>query len=188
LPEKRSISQELRSMEFVSCDSNYSHLMPSHYSVEATDEKTLPPEVSDRAQASAVSVRIAQYRRADKSRPVSFTVSPWERVLSRLQRETSKWHVGEAHSVLITAILLPQRLSCCCDKAVSLRMLSNLRLGDLRPATAQQRTTGQNLTSGLYVQRTRIGSYLLPSARLITGFTFCSVLYLNWPDGISIFA
>jgi hypothetical protein len=41
------------------------------------------------------------------------------RTLSRLQRETrererqtSKRHVGEAHSVLTTAILLPQRLSC----------------------------------------------------------------------------
>jgi hypothetical protein len=30
--------------------------------------------------------------------------------------------VGEAHSVLITAILLPQRLSCYCGKTVSLRM------------------------------------------------------------------
>jgi hypothetical protein len=55
------------------------------------------------------------YRRTDNSRPVS-TVSTWEWVyatnLSRLQRETSKRHVGEAHSVVITAILLPQRLSC----------------------------------------------------------------------------
>jgi hypothetical protein len=55
------------------------------------------------------------YRRADNSRPVSFTVSAWERVyatnLSRLQRETreregereretTKRHVGEAHTVL----------------------------------------------------------------------------------------
>jgi hypothetical protein len=28
------------------------------------------------------------------------------------ERETSKRHVGKAHSVLITANLLPQRLSC----------------------------------------------------------------------------
>jgi hypothetical protein len=69
--------------------------------------------------------------------------------LSRLQRETSKRHVGEAHSVLTTAILLPQRLGCYC-KIVSLRMLTNLRLSDFRLATAQQRTTGQNLPSVLY--------------------------------------
>jgi hypothetical protein len=46
------------------------------------------------------------YRRADNSRPVSFTVSAWEWVyatnLSRPQRETTKRHVGEAHSVLTT--------------------------------------------------------------------------------------
>jgi hypothetical protein len=34
---------------------------------------------------------------------------------------------------------------------VSLRMLTNLRLADLRLTTAQQRTTGQNLPSDLYV-------------------------------------
>jgi hypothetical protein len=89
------------------------------------------------------------YRRADNSRPVSFTVSAWERVyatnLSRLQRETSKRHMGEAHSVLTTAILIPQRLSCYWGKIVSLRMLAYLRL-----TTAQQRTIGQNLPSELY--------------------------------------
>jgi hypothetical protein len=89
------------------------------------------------------------YRRADNSRPLSFTVSAEERVyatnLSRLQKETSKRHVGEAHSVLITAVLLPQRLSCYCGKIVSLRMLADLRL-----TAAQQRTTGQTLLSGLY--------------------------------------
>jgi hypothetical protein len=82
------------------------------------------------------------YRHDDISRPVSFTVSAWDWVyaanLSRLQREkrerqrerkTSKRHVGEAHSVLI---LLPQRLSCYRGKIVSLRMLTNLRLADLR--------------------------------------------------------
>jgi hypothetical protein len=44
------------------------------------------------------------------------------------ETETSKWQVGEAHSILITAILLPQRLSCYRGKIVSLRMLTNLRL------------------------------------------------------------
>jgi hypothetical protein len=64
-----------------------------------------------------------RYRRADNFRRVSFTASAWEGVyatnLSRQQRETrekegetSERHVGKAHSVLITAILLPQRLSC----------------------------------------------------------------------------
>jgi hypothetical protein len=33
---------------------------------------------------------------------------------------------------------------------VSLRMVTNLRLADLRLTTAQQRTTGQNLPSDLY--------------------------------------
>jgi hypothetical protein len=33
---------------------------------------------------------------------------------------------------------------------VSLRMLNNLRLADLRLTTAQQRSTGQNLPSDLY--------------------------------------
>jgi hypothetical protein len=64
------------------------------------------------------------------------------------ERETSKRHVGEAHSVLATVILLPQRLSCYWGRIVPLRMLSELRL-----ATAQQRTTGQNLTSDLYKWR-----------------------------------
>jgi hypothetical protein len=94
-------------------------------------------------------------RRASNFQPVSFTVSAWEWVyatnLSRLQRETSKRHVGEAHSVLTTAILLPQRPSCYWCKIVSLRMLANLRLADLRLTTAQQRSTGQNLPSDLYV-------------------------------------
>jgi hypothetical protein len=82
-------------------------------------------------------VTFRKYRRADNSRSVSFTVNAWEWVcatnLSRLQRETreteiSKRHVGEARSVLVTAILLPQRLSCYWGKTVSLRMLTNLRL------------------------------------------------------------
>jgi hypothetical protein len=37
---------------------------------------------------------------------------------------------------------------------VSLRMLTNLRLTDLRLTTAQQRSTGQNLPSDLYVSLT----------------------------------
>jgi hypothetical protein len=90
------------------------------------------------------------YRLADNSRPVSFTACVWERVyatnLSRLQGETSKRHVGEAHSLLTPAILLPQRLSCYWGKIVSLRMLADLRL-----TTAQQRTTGQNQACDLYL-------------------------------------
>jgi hypothetical protein len=66
------------------------------------------------------------------------------------ERETSKRHVGETHSVLITAILLFQRLSCYWGKTMSLRMLTNLRLADLRLTAAQQRCTGQNLPSDLY--------------------------------------
>jgi hypothetical protein len=93
------------------------------------------------------------YRRADNSGPVSFTVSAWEWVyatnLSRLQRETSKRHVGEAHSALTTVIQFPQRLSCYWGKIVPLRMLTNLRFADLRLTTAQQRPTGQNLPSDL---------------------------------------
>jgi hypothetical protein len=98
------------------------------------------------------------------SRPVTFTASAWEWVyatnLSRLQRETrerereretSKLHVGEAHSVLITAIIFPQRPSCNWGKIVSLCMLANLRLADLRLTTAQQRSTGQNLPSDVYI-------------------------------------
>jgi hypothetical protein len=69
------------------------------------------------------------------------------------ERETRKSHVGETHSVLITAILLHQRLSCYWGKIVSLRMLTNLRLADLRKTTAQQRSTGQNLPSDLHVQK-----------------------------------
>jgi hypothetical protein len=85
-------------------------------------------------------------------------VVDWYKVLTRhlpclqreKERETSKRHVGEAHSVLTRAILLPQRLSCYWGKIVSLRMLTNLRLADLRLTTAQQRSTGQNLPSDLY--------------------------------------
>jgi hypothetical protein len=93
-------------------------------------------------------VRPLLYKRVDIFWPVSFTVSAWEWVyatnLSRLQRETSKRHVGEAHSVLITATLLPQRLICYWGRIVSPRTLADLRL-----TTAQQRTTGQNLLSDL---------------------------------------
>jgi hypothetical protein len=83
------------------------------------------------------------YRRADNSRPVSFTVSAWEWVyatnLSRLQRETNKRHVGEVHSVLITGMLLLQRLSCYWGKIVSLRMLTNLQLASDNRATENHR-------------------------------------------------
>jgi hypothetical protein len=100
---------------------------------------------------------LEQYRRSDNFRPVSITVSAWEWVyatnLSRLQGKTSKRHVGEAHSVPTTAILLPQCLSCYWGKTVSLRMLTNLRLADLSLTTAQQRFSGQNLPSDLYPHR-----------------------------------
>jgi hypothetical protein len=71
------------------------------------------------------------------------------------EREMGKRNVGEAHSVLITAIRLPQRLSCYWGKIVSLRMLTSLRFADLRLTTAQQRTTGQNLPSDLYQESCR---------------------------------
>jgi hypothetical protein len=57
----------------------------------------------------------------------------------------------EKHSLLTAAILLPQRLSCYWGKIVSLRMLTKLRLTDLRLTTAQQRSTGQNLPSDPYL-------------------------------------
>jgi hypothetical protein len=65
------------------------------------------------------------------------------------ERETSKRHVGEAHSVIITAILLSQHVSCYWGKTVSLRMLTNHRFADLRLNTVQQRAIGQNLLSDL---------------------------------------
>jgi hypothetical protein len=55
------------------------------------------------------------YRRADNSRPVCPSLSAHESesmLRTCLQREASKRHVGEAHSVQITVILLLQRLSC----------------------------------------------------------------------------
>jgi hypothetical protein len=66
------------------------------------------------------------------------------------EREKSKRHVGEEHSVLTTAILLSQRLSCYWGKIVLLRMLANFRVADLRLRTAQQSSTGENLPSDLY--------------------------------------
>jgi hypothetical protein len=57
---------------------------------------------------------VFMYRSGDNFRLVSITVSAWESVYatssSCLQRETSKRHVGEADSVLTTAILLLQCL------------------------------------------------------------------------------
>jgi hypothetical protein len=100
-------------------------------------------------------VMYSHYRRADNSRSVSFTVRAWEWVyatnLPLLQRQTSKRQVGEAHSKITTAILLPQHLSCYGGKIVSLRMHTNFRLGVFRLTTAQQRTTGQNQLSDLYL-------------------------------------
>jgi hypothetical protein len=111
-----------------------------------------------------LSVYSTNYRRADNSRPVSFTVNTWEWVyatnLTLLQRETRerereketrKRHVGGAHIVLTSVILLPQRPSCYWTKIVPLRMLTNLRLADLRLTTAQQRSTCQNQPSDLYL-------------------------------------
>jgi hypothetical protein len=68
-----------------------------------------------------------------------------ERNKRERERETNKRQVGEAHSLLITAILLSQRITCYCGKIVSLRMITNLRLADLGLTTAQQTSTGQNL-------------------------------------------
>jgi hypothetical protein len=102
-------------------------------------------------------------RHADNYRLVSFTVSAWEWVYAtnfsrpRRERERSKRHVEEARSVLITAILLLQRLSFYWGKI----MLTNLRLADLRLTTAQQRSTGQNLPSHLYIGVVLIGNFLL---------------------------
>jgi hypothetical protein len=104
------------------------------------------------ASNSDFQMRRNTYMCAYNSWPVFFTVSAWEWFyatnLSRLERDTSKRHVAEAHSVLTAAILLPQRPSCYCGKTVSLRMLINLRL-----TTAQQRTTSQNLPFDLYIER-----------------------------------
>jgi hypothetical protein len=76
------------------------------------------------------------YRRADNSRPMSFTVTAREWVYAtnfcrenkrERERETSTLHVGETHSVLTTANILPRRLSYCYwGKIVSLRMFTNL--------------------------------------------------------------
>jgi hypothetical protein len=119
------------------------------------ETQLLPVSTRDTTPWHAViPLHVVSYRHADNSRPMFFTVSTWEWVyatnLSRLQRETSKQHVGKIQSVQTTAILLPQRLSCCWGKIVLLRMLTNLRLADLRPTTAQQRSTGQNLPSDLH--------------------------------------
>jgi hypothetical protein len=84
------------------------------------------------------------------------------------ERETSQQLVGVANGALVTAILVPQRLSCYWGKIVSLRMLTNLRLADFHLTTAQQRTTGQNLPSDL-----RASSALLScvSRYLVTNLT-----------------
>jgi hypothetical protein len=103
------------------------------------------------------SLRVA-YRRTDNFRPVSFSVSAWEWVyatnLSRLPEGgggISKRDVGEAHSILTTATLLSQRLSCYWGKIMALLMLTNLMIAGLRLTTAQRRSAGQNLPSDLYL-------------------------------------
>jgi hypothetical protein len=121
-----------------------------------TETKQVIRHMNTKSEAVYLVVSIG----ADNSRPVSFAVSTWEWVyvtnVSRLKRETrecekSKRLVVETRSVVTTAIILPQRLSCYCGKIVSLRMLTNLWLADLRVTTAQQRSTGQNLPSDLYM-------------------------------------
>jgi hypothetical protein len=47
---------------------------------------------------------------------------------------------------------------------MSLRMLTNLRLADLRLTTAQQRTTGQNLPSVLYSAAKQSDIVCIPSS------------------------
>jgi hypothetical protein len=73
-----------------------------------------------------------------------------------LQRETSKQHVGETHSVLTTAILLLQCLSCYWGTIVSLILGSPTCL---HLTTVQQRSTGQNLLPDLYL--------VVPSSNLV---------------------
>jgi hypothetical protein len=98
------------------------------------------------------------YRRTDNSWSVSFSVSAWVWVyasnLPRLRiykRERNKQtERGKSTQCTKAEILLPQRLNCYWRKIVSLRMLTNLRLPDLRLATEQQRSSGQNLPSYLY--------------------------------------
>jgi hypothetical protein len=143
----------------------------SNISSQTSYAKRMPAYEYSMSLSRGISFRCHHYRRADNSRPVSFNVSTWEWVyatnLSRLERETreketGKLHEEEAHSVLITAILL-RRLSCYWGKIVSLRMLTNLRLADLRLTTAQQRFTGQNLPFDLYF----IVSYCEPQAKVL---------------------
>jgi hypothetical protein len=66
--------------------------------------------------------------------------------------------------LLITAILIPQSLSCYWGKILSLRMISYLRLNDLRLTTAHQRSTGQNLPSLVYTNYESLSSRLYPTA------------------------
>jgi hypothetical protein len=117
------------------------------------------------------------YRRADNSRLMSFTVSAWECLCYEIissaarnerQKKSSKRHVGEGHSVLITAILLPQRMRCCWGKIVPLRMITNFRLRDLRLTTAQQRSTGQNLPIECQLMPLRLGAYIWSSLHSTT--------------------
>jgi hypothetical protein len=135
------------------------------------------------------------YRRDETVRPLFFKVSAWEWVYGTNSTRACKYQarglvgmvaaVGRGGHVLpkgtpgfeITAILLPQRLSWYWRKIVSLRMLTNLRLTDLRVTTAQQRSTGWNLPSVLY--------FLVWSLVCVSPY-FCqedyqiTLLYMSW--------
>jgi hypothetical protein len=92
------------------------------------------------------------------------------------ERKTRKRHVGEAHSVLITAILLPQCLSCYWGKIVS----ANLRLADLRLTTAQQRSTGQNLPSDPYCRCPGMSALILNTDSFFNEQSWESAVFPTW--------
>jgi hypothetical protein len=97
----------------------------------------------------------SSYRRADNSGPVFFTVSAWEWVYAmkerrernkrggKRERETSKRHVGEAHSALITAILLPQRLSCACSSILGCATDRHRPTSAVRPIRLENTKSGK---------------------------------------------
>jgi hypothetical protein len=73
-------------------------------------------------------------------------------VIGARERERNKQTArGRSTQCTNNSDLLPQRLSCYWGEIVSLRMLISLRLVDLCLTTAQQRSTGQNLPSDLYI-------------------------------------
>jgi hypothetical protein len=83
---------------------------------------------------------ILMYYCADISWPVSFTVSAWERVYAtncreNIRRLAAGKQLARGNStqyILITAILLAQRLTSYWGNIVSLRMLMNLGVRPLR--------------------------------------------------------